>query len=102
MVPLVGTVKELDYVKARIDAVARRSWKRPDIKIDYLVGTMIELPRAAIRAHVIAEAAEFFSFGTNDLTQTDLRHFARRCLFVPRDLSAEGNHRAGSLRVDRH
>ncbi|MBZ9672587.1 pyruvate, phosphate dikinase [Mesorhizobium sp. ES1-3] len=70
MVPLVGLVKELDYVKARIDAVAKSVMDESGVKIDYLTGTMIELPRAAIRAHVIAETAEFFSFGTNDLTQT--------------------------------
>ena len=70
MVPLVGIMKELDYVKARIDAVARDVIAETGTHIDYLVGTMIELPRAAIRAHVIAEAAAFFSFGTNDLTQT--------------------------------
>ncbi|WP_269932162.1 pyruvate, phosphate dikinase [Aminobacter sp. HY435] len=70
MVPLVGLMKELDYVKARIDAVAKSVMEETGVNIDYLVGTMIELPRAAIRAHVIAEAAEFFSFGTNDLTQT--------------------------------
>jgi pyruvate,orthophosphate dikinase len=70
MVPLVGIVKELEYVKARIDAVAQSVMQETGTKIDYLTGTMIELPRAAIRAHVIAEAAEFFSFGTNDLTQT--------------------------------
>ncbi|WP_192256397.1 pyruvate, phosphate dikinase [Mesorhizobium caraganae] len=70
MVPLVGLAKELDYVKARIDAVAKSVMEETGVKIDYLTGTMIELPRAAIRAHVIAESAEFFSFGTNDLTQT--------------------------------
>ncbi|TJV40623.1 MAG: pyruvate, phosphate dikinase [Mesorhizobium sp.] len=70
MVPLVGLVKELDYVKARIDAVAKSVMDESGVKIDYLTGTMIELPRAAIRAHVIAATAEFFSFGTNDLTQT--------------------------------
>ncbi|QIA24742.1 pyruvate, phosphate dikinase [Mesorhizobium sp. AA22] len=70
MVPLVGLVKELDYVKARIDAVAKSVMEETGVKITYLTGTMIELPRAALRAHVIAEAAEFFSFGTNDLTQT--------------------------------
>ncbi|TGQ51323.1 pyruvate, phosphate dikinase [Mesorhizobium sp. M1C.F.Ca.ET.193.01.1.1] len=70
MVPLVGLAKELEYVKARIDAVAQSVMQETGTKIDYLTGTMIELPRAAIRAHVIAEAAEFFSFGTNDLTQT--------------------------------
>ncbi|MGH6760481.1 MAG: pyruvate, phosphate dikinase [Phyllobacterium sp.] len=70
MVPLVGLKKELDFVKARIDAVAGEVMKETGIKFDYLVGTMIELPRAAIRANSIAEVAEFFSFGTNDLTQT--------------------------------
>ena len=70
MVPLVGLLKELDYVKARIDEVAQAVMAERGVQLDYLVGTMIELPRAAIRAHVIAEAAEFFSFGTNDLTQT--------------------------------
>ncbi len=70
MVPLVGLKKELDYVKARIDAVARSVMEETGVGIEYLTGTMIELPRAAIRAHVIAETAEFFSFGTNDLTQT--------------------------------
>ncbi|RWB06330.1 MAG: pyruvate, phosphate dikinase [Mesorhizobium sp.] len=70
MVPLVGLVKELDYVKLRIDAVAKSVMEETGVKITYLTGTMIELPRAAIRAQAIAEAAEFFSFGTNDLTQT--------------------------------
>ena len=70
MVPLVGTLKELDFVKARIDAVARAVMEETATTIDYLVGTMIELPRAAIRADAIAASAEFFSFGTNDLTQT--------------------------------
>ncbi|MER2634457.1 MAG: putative PEP-binding protein, partial [Rhizobiaceae bacterium] len=70
MVPLVGLKKELDFVKARIDAVAAEVAKETGVAIDYLTGTMIELPRAAIRANVIAESAEFFSFGTNDLTQT--------------------------------
>jgi pyruvate, orthophosphate dikinase len=70
MVPLVSLVKELDFVKARIDAVAKQVMLENDVAIDYIVGTMIELPRACIRAGVIAEASEFFSFGTNDLTQT--------------------------------
>ncbi|NKN39807.1 pyruvate, phosphate dikinase [Agrobacterium sp. a22-2] len=70
MVPLVGLRSELDYVKASIDRIAREVMTEAGLEIDYLVGTMIELPRAALRAHVIAEAAEFFSFGTNDLTQT--------------------------------
>jgi pyruvate,orthophosphate dikinase len=70
MVPLVASKSELDIVKARIVAVAEQVAKESDVTIDYLVGTMIELPRAALRAGEIAEAAEFFSFGTNDLTQT--------------------------------
>jgi pyruvate,orthophosphate dikinase len=70
MVPLVGLKAELDYVKALIDKVAKDVMTEAGLDISYLVGTMIELPRAALRAHVIAEAAEFFSFGTNDLTQT--------------------------------
>jgi pyruvate,orthophosphate dikinase len=70
MVPLVSLRSELDYVKGVIDRVASEVMREGALEISYLVGTMIELPRAAIRAHVIAEAAEFFSFGTNDLTQT--------------------------------
>ena len=70
MVPLVGLREELRFVKGRIDAVANEVMQEAGQQIDYLVGTMIELPRAAIRAHRIAEEAEFFSFGTNDLTQT--------------------------------
>jgi len=70
MVPLVGIVKELEYVKQRIDDVAKKVMEKSGQKIDYLVGTMIELPRAALRADAIAKEAEFFSFGTNDLTQT--------------------------------
>ena len=70
MVPLVGLKTELDFVKARIDAVAKSVMEETGTRVEYLTGTMIELPRAAIRAHVIAETAEFFSFGTNDLTQT--------------------------------
>jgi pyruvate,orthophosphate dikinase len=70
MVPLVSLRTELDYVKASIDNVARQVAEETGVFIDYLVGTMIELPRAALRGQEIAEAAEFFSFGTNDLTQT--------------------------------
>ncbi|MDP9838236.1 pyruvate,orthophosphate dikinase [Neorhizobium huautlense] len=70
MVPLVGLRAELDYVKGVIDCVAASVAKETGRETTYLAGTMIELPRAALRAHVIAETAEFFSFGTNDLTQT--------------------------------
>jgi pyruvate,orthophosphate dikinase len=72
MVPLVMTKAELDLVKERIDAMAAAVAKETGAAIDYQVGTMIELPRAALRAGDIAETAEFFSFGTNDLTQTAL------------------------------
>jgi pyruvate, orthophosphate dikinase len=72
MVPLVMTKAELDLVKARIDAMADAVAKETGQRIEYQVGTMIELPRAAIRAGDIAASAEFFSFGTNDLTQTTL------------------------------
>jgi pyruvate,orthophosphate dikinase len=70
MVPLIATKAELDLVKARIDAMAAAVAKETGAKLDYQVGTMIELPRAALLAGEIAETAEFFSFGTNDLTQT--------------------------------
>jgi len=70
MIPLIATKKELDILKAIVDRVANEVMKMTGTHIDYLVGTMIELPRAALRAGDIAETAEFFSFGTNDLTQT--------------------------------
>jgi pyruvate,orthophosphate dikinase len=70
MVPLIATKAEFDIVKARIDAMARAVAKETGAKIEYQVGTMIELPRACLLAGEIAESAEFFSFGTNDLTQT--------------------------------
>ena len=70
MVPLIATKAELDIVKARIDAMAQAVMKETGVKLNYQVGTMIELPRAALMAGEIAESAEFFSFGTNDLTQT--------------------------------
>ena len=72
MVPLVGTRRELELMKAVIDATAETVFAEQGARIDYLVGTMIELPRAALRAGEIAEVGEFFSFGTNDLTQTTL------------------------------
>ncbi len=72
MVPLVMTKAELDLTKARIVAMAEAVAKETGVTIPYQVGTMIELPRAALRAGEIASTAEFFSFGTNDLTQTTL------------------------------
>ena len=70
MVPLIATKAELDLVKDRIDAMAAAVAKETGAKVDYQVGTMIELPRASLMAAEIAQSAEFFSFGTNDLTQT--------------------------------
>ena len=70
MIPLVATKAELEILKKAIDKVAADVQAETKTKLAYLVGTMIELPRAALRAGDIAESAEFFSFGTNDLTQT--------------------------------
>ena len=70
MVPLIATKMEFDLIKARIDAVALAVTRETRAKFDYQVGTMIELPRACLMAGEVAETAEFFSFGTNDLTQT--------------------------------
>ena len=72
MVPLVGNHKELRYQKNIIDTVAEEVFRERNDKIEYMVGTMIEVPRAAVTANQIAEVAEFFSFGTNDLTQMTL------------------------------
>jgi len=70
MVPLIATRAEFDLVKARIDATANAVTKETGVKLNYQTGTMIELPRACLMAGDIAKTAEFFSFGTNDLTQT--------------------------------
>ncbi|TNE61854.1 MAG: pyruvate, phosphate dikinase [Alphaproteobacteria bacterium] len=72
MIPLVATEKELAILRARVEAMAAEVFAEKGHKVDYMVGTMIELPRAAIRADKIANAADFFSFGTNDLTQTTI------------------------------
>jgi pyruvate,orthophosphate dikinase len=72
MIPLAATKRELDILKAVIDRVAGEVAQEKGRKLKYYVGTMIELPRAALKADEIAETAEFFSFGTNDLTQTTL------------------------------
>ena len=69
MIPLVGAKKELDDQAAQVRAVAAEVFAERGVSVDYLVGTMIEIPRAALTADEIAETAEFFSFGTNDLTQ---------------------------------
>jgi pyruvate,orthophosphate dikinase len=72
MIPLVGFKTELDMLAERIAAVAGQVAAERGKRPEYLIGTMIELPRAALRAGEIAETAQFFSFGTNDLTQTAL------------------------------
>ena len=72
MIPLVATKRELAILRALVDRVAEEVFAEKGTRVDYLVGTMIELPRAALMAHEIAEEARFFSFGTNDLTQTTL------------------------------
>ncbi|NYT42977.1 pyruvate, phosphate dikinase [Sphingomonas sp. R-74633] len=72
MIPLVATAKELSLMKAVVDKAAEAVFAEKGRRIEYLVGTMIELPRAALRAGDIAEVGAFFSFGTNDLTQTTL------------------------------
>jgi pyruvate, orthophosphate dikinase len=72
MIPLVGTKRELELMKEVVDKAAEAVFAEQGKRIDYLVGTMIELPRAALMADEIAEVGAFFSFGTNDLTQTTL------------------------------
>jgi pyruvate,orthophosphate dikinase len=72
MIPLVATRKELAILRALVDRVAKEVFDEQGVSVAYLVGTMIELPRAALMAGEIAEEGEFFSFGTNDLTQTTL------------------------------
>jgi len=72
MIPLVSTAKELEILKYLVDTKAKEVQKKHGMKISYLVGTMIELPRAALNAFEISKYADFFSFGTNDLTQTTL------------------------------
>lgn len=69
MIPLVGEIKELKYVKDVVVKIADEVIAKAGVKLDYKVGTMIEIPRAAVTADDIAKEAEFFSFGTNDLTQ---------------------------------
>ena len=72
MIPLVATRRELELMRTVVVQTAERVFNERKAQVEYLVGTMIELPRAALRAGEIAEEAEFFSFGTNDLTQTAL------------------------------
>jgi len=82
MIPLIGSIEEMRHQSAIVKRIAEQVFKEKHATVDYMVGTMIELPRAALTADQIAEEAEFFSFGTNDLTQTtygisrdDINHF---------------------------
>jgi len=69
MIPLIATVTELTYLKEQLTQVAKETMKKEGVEVEYLIGTMIEIPRAALTADEIAKEAQFFSFGTNDLTQ---------------------------------
>ena len=94
MIPLVATEKELAMLRERVEAVAAEVFAEKGKSVDYLVGTMIELPRAALQAAKIANSADFFSFGTNDLTQTAIgisRDDAGRFLdeYVKKDIFAQ-------------
>ena len=72
MIPLVSTDSELRILRSLVNKIAKKVEKESNVKLDYIVGTMIELPRAALQAKSISKHADFFSFGTNDLTQTTL------------------------------
>ncbi len=69
MIPLTGTVKELEWIQPRLEAIGKKIMDEKGVKVEYKFGTMIEIPRAAVTAAEIAKLAQFFSFGTNDLTQ---------------------------------
>ncbi len=69
MIPLIGTVNELTYLKTQMVEIAKNTMATEGVEVDYMIGTMIEIPRAALTADEIAKEAQFFSFGTNDLTQ---------------------------------
>ena len=83
MIPLVGFKKELDLQVEVVHQAAREVQAEKKVKLNYMVGTMIEIPRGALTADEIAQTAEFFSFGTNDLTQTGLGMSPRRLRLVP-------------------
>ena len=91
MIPLTGTVKELEWIQPRLERIAKTVMEEKKVQFTYKFGTMIEIPRAAITADEIAEVADFFSFGTNDLTQM-LFGFSRddvKFLIINIDLGGE-------------
>ena len=90
MIPLIGAREELDLTKKVIDDTAESVFEEANISINYIVGTMIELPRAALQAGEIAKTAEFFSFGTNDLTQTTLGLSRDDCAAVIEEYRRKG------------
>jgi pyruvate,orthophosphate dikinase len=89
MIPLVGHINELRMQAEVVRRTAREVQSETGVEVDYQIGTMIELPRAALTAHEIAEEAEFFSFGTNDLTQTTFGLSRDDARFIPDYLHAE-------------
>jgi pyruvate,orthophosphate dikinase len=90
MIPLVGQRAELDMMKKVVDDAAKAALAAAGVTVDYMVGTMIELPRAALQAGDIAQSAEFFSFGTNDLTQTTLGLSRDDCSALIESYKAKG------------
>ena len=102
MIPLIGGVKELENQKKIVVQVAEEVLGKAGMKdLKYMVGTMIEIPRAALTADSVAKEAEFFSFGTNDLTQTTHGSFARRLYEVPEGLRGQEDLRRRSVRRPR-
>ena len=99
MVPLIATRREFDILREIVDRIGREVMEREGVTVPYLTGTMIELPRAALLAGEIAQSAAFFSFGTNDLTQTvyGLSRETRRALSAP-TRSSESSSRTRSYR----
>jgi len=97
MIPLVGFKKELDLQVEIVTAWRARSWPRRRSKINYSVGTMIEIPRGALTADEIAQTAHFFSFGTNDLTQTTLGMSRDGLRLVPAALRRTRNREEESI-----
>ena len=98
MIPLTGGLKEMANQAAIVRRVAEEVFAEKEHKVEYLVGTMIELPRAALVADEIAKEAEFFSFGTNDLTQTTFGFSRDDVDKIPADVSCRGHSEAGPVR----